>query len=53
MSDVRVRIGFVPSYLFRCSPWCQSMIHGDQTMALLEACKFLDIKPVVAEGAFR
>jgi L-fucose isomerase-like protein len=24
-----------------------SMIHGDQTQALLEACKFLDIKPVV------
>jgi L-fucose isomerase-like protein len=24
-----------------------SMIHGDQTQALLEACKFLDIRPVV------
>lgn len=24
-----------------------SMIHGDQTAALLEACKFLDIQPVV------
>ncbi len=24
-----------------------SMIHGDQTVALLEACKFLDIHPVV------
>jgi len=24
-----------------------SMIHGDQTKALLEACKFLDIKPIV------
>jgi L-fucose isomerase-like protein len=24
-----------------------SMIHGDQTAALLEACKFLDIRPVV------
>ena len=26
-----------------------SMIHGDQTAALLEACKFLDIRPVVVE----
>jgi L-fucose isomerase-like protein len=26
-----------------------SMIHGDQTQALLEACKFLDIRPVVVE----
>lgn len=26
-----------------------SMIHGDQTAALLQACKFLDIKPVVVE----
>ncbi len=26
-----------------------SMIHGDQTQALLEACKFLDINPVVIE----
>ncbi len=26
-----------------------SMIHGDQTKALLEACKFLDIRPVVVE----
>lgn len=24
-----------------------SMIHGDQTQALLEACKFLDVRPVV------
>jgi hypothetical protein len=23
------------------------MIHGDQTNALLQACKFLDIQPVV------
>ena len=26
-----------------------SMIHGDQTRALLLACKFLNIKPVVVE----
>jgi L-fucose isomerase-like protein len=26
-----------------------SMIHGDQTKALLEACKFMDIKPVIVE----
>lgn len=26
-----------------------SMIHGDQVQALLEACKFLDIRPVVVE----
>lgn len=26
-----------------------SMIHGDQTQALLQACKFLGIKPVVVE----
>jgi len=26
-----------------------SMIHGDQTKALLEACKFLDIKPIVID----
>jgi L-fucose isomerase-like protein len=26
-----------------------SMIHGDQTRALVEACKFLDIRPVVVE----
>lgn len=26
-----------------------SMIHGDQTAALLQACKFLDIHPVVVE----
>jgi L-fucose isomerase-like protein len=26
-----------------------SMIHGDQTRALILACKFLDIKPVVVE----
>ncbi len=26
-----------------------SMIHGDQTKALLEACKFLDIKPVLID----
>ena len=26
-----------------------SMIHGDQTKALLEACKFLDIKPIVVD----
>ena len=26
-----------------------SMIHGDQTAALLQACKFLGIKPVVVE----
>ena len=26
-----------------------SMIHGDQTKALLEACKFLNIKPVVVD----
>jgi len=24
-----------------------SMIHGDQTRSLLEACKFMDIRPVV------
>jgi L-fucose isomerase-like protein len=26
-----------------------SMVHGDQTRALIEACKFLDIEPVVVE----
>lgn len=26
-----------------------SMIHGDQTKALLEACKFLDIKPILVD----
>jgi len=26
-----------------------SMIHGNQTKALLEACKFLDIKPIVVD----
>jgi len=26
-----------------------SMIHGDQTKALIEACKFLDIKPIVVD----
>jgi L-fucose isomerase-like protein len=26
-----------------------SMIHGDQTQALLQACKFLDIKPILAD----
>jgi len=26
-----------------------SMIHGDQTASLLEACKFVDIRPVVVE----
>ena len=26
-----------------------SMIHGDQTRALLQACKFLDIQPVLVE----
>jgi L-fucose isomerase-like protein len=26
-----------------------SMIHGDQTQALLEACEFLDVRPVVVD----
>ncbi|MCE5219187.1 hypothetical protein LLH03_19400, partial [bacterium] len=26
-----------------------SMIHGNQTRALVQACKFLDIQPVVVE----
>jgi L-fucose isomerase-like protein len=26
-----------------------SMIHGDQTKSLIEACKFLDIKPIVVD----
>jgi L-fucose isomerase-like protein len=26
-----------------------SMVHGDQTQALLQACKFLDIQPVVVD----
>ena len=26
-----------------------SMIHGDQTQALVQACKFLDVRPVVVE----
>jgi L-fucose isomerase-like protein len=25
MSTVTVRVGFVPSYRFRCTPWCQKM----------------------------
>jgi L-fucose isomerase-like protein len=26
-----------------------SVVHGDQTQALLQACKFLDIRPVVVD----
>lgn len=25
MTDIKVKIGFVPSYRFRCTPWCQKM----------------------------
>jgi L-fucose isomerase-like protein len=25
MNDIKVKIGFVPSYRFRCTPWCQKM----------------------------
>jgi hypothetical protein len=49
MYSANIRIGFVPSYRFSYTPWCQKM--RDESLAAFAKVKGmdLDIKPVVVE----
>jgi len=41
MSNVKVKIGFVPSFRFRCSPWCEKM--RDDSMAAFDGIDGLEV----------
>jgi len=41
MNNIKVKIGFVPSYRFRCTPWCQKM--RDDSLAAFAKVKGMEV----------